>query len=319
MNAHAADEAAAADADQAQGARKRRKRKRHARLGRSPGRVDRGDSEGEDGRRAQRARRLPVLLSRRCVTTARATIRRAGAYPRIYKIRDEHGQARTRPTGWSSTPAIVGEYYGVQGMTWKQPADPRRARATRARQRPQLLAVLRRRAPAPRRLAHASRPSTGSPTRSRRRSPTTQMLAIAASLRRLGAPTAPQPLASLRRLMSANARTDRRHRHRLRRPGHGGRLRRAGQRGLLRRHRRRQDRAPAARARSRSTSPGWRSCVARNRERLHFSHRPGAGARARAAAVRGRRHAADLLGRRRPLRGARGGRRDAAVRPSTRW
>ena len=40
-----------------------------------------------------------------------------------------------------------------------------------------------------------------------------------------------------------------------------------------------------------------------------------AGARARAAAVRGRRHAADLLGRRRSVRRPRGRRRDAEVRP----
>ena len=43
--------------------------------------------------------------------------------------------------------------------------------------------------------------------------------------------------------------------------------------------------------------------------------RPRRRARARAAAVRRGRHAADLLGRRRPLRGARGRRRDAGVRP----
>ena len=41
-------------------------------------------------------------------------------------------------------------------------------------------------------------------------------------------------------------RDHRRHRHRLRRPGHGCRLRGARQRGLVHRHRRRQDRAPQA-------------------------------------------------------------------------
>ena len=44
-------------------------------------------------------------------------------------------------------------------------------------------------------------------------------------------------------------------------------------------------------------------------------HRPRRRARARAAAVRRRRHAADLLGRRRPLRRARGRRGDARLRP----
>ena len=44
-------------------------------------------------------------------------------------------------------------------------------------------------------------------------------------------------------------------------------------------------------------------------------HRPRGRARARAPAVRRRRHAADLLGRRRPVRRPRGRRRDAGVRP----
>ena len=60
--------------------------------------------------------------------------------------------------------------------------------------------------------------------------------------------------------------------------------------------------------------PGLEELVAEHRDRLHFSTDLGAGARARAPAVRRGRHAADLLGRRRPVRGARGGRRHAAVR-----
>ena len=61
--------------------------------------------------------------------------------------------------------------------------------------------------------------------------------------------------------------------------------------------------------------PGLEELVARHRDRMHFSTDLARRARARAAAVRRRRHAADLLGRRRPLRRARGRRRDAAVRP----
>ena len=53
-------------------------------------------------------------------------------------------------------------------------------------------------------------------------------------------------LASLTRLMS-EPRTDRRHRHRLRRARHGGGVRRARARGVVRRHRRRQDRRARAR------------------------------------------------------------------------
>ena len=61
--------------------------------------------------------------------------------------------------------------------------------------------------------------------------------------------------------------------------------------------------------------PGLDELVARHRGRLHFSTDLAGRARARAAAVRGGRHAADLLRRRRPVRRARRGRRDAAVRP----
>ena len=47
--------------------------------------------------------------------------------------------------------------------------------------------------------------------------------------------------------------------------------------------------------------PGLSELVARHRDRLHFSTDIARRARARAAAVRGRRHAADVLRRRRPL------------------
>ena len=110
----------------------------------------------------------------------------------------------------------------------------------------------------------------------------------------------PRP-ASLSGLMSAEREPDRSYRHRLRRPGDRCRLRRARQRRLVRRHRRRQDRAPAAAARSRSTSRAWKSCSRATRERLHFSTELADALDARAAAVRRRRHAADLLGRRGPL------------------
>ena len=56
--------------------------------------------------------------------------------------------------------------------------------------------------------------------------------------------------------------------------------------------------------------PGLAELVARNRERLRFTTVDGRAARRRAAAVRLRRHAADLLRRRRPLARA-GGRRAA--------
>ena len=64
--------------------------------------------------------------------------------------------------------------------------------------------------------------------------------------------------------------------------------------------------------------PGLAELVAKHRDRLHFSTELARRAGARAAAVRRRRHAADLLGRRGPVRRPRGRRRDAAV-DSTRW
>ena len=61
--------------------------------------------------------------------------------------------------------------------------------------------------------------------------------------------------------------------------------------------------------------PGLAELVERHRDRLHFSTDLARRARARAPAVRGGRHAAHLLGRRRPLRRARGRRGDARLRP----
>ena len=40
--------------------------------------------------------------------------------PRVYKIAARTASA-TAPTGWSSRRGHVGEYYGLQGTTWKNP------------------------------------------------------------------------------------------------------------------------------------------------------------------------------------------------------
>ena len=63
-------------------------------------------------------------------------------------------------------------------------------------------------------------------------------------------------LASLPRPHGRRTRTDRRDRHRLRRPRHGRRLRRARQRGLVRRRRRGQDRAACERGEIPIYEPG---------------------------------------------------------------
>ena len=59
--------------------------------------------------------------------------------------------------------------------------------------------------------------------------------------------------------------------------------------------------------------PGLAELVAKHRDRLHFSTELSRRARARAAAVRGRRHAADLFRRRGSVRRPCCRRRDAAV------
>ena len=123
---------------------------------------------------------------------------------------------------------------------------------------------------------------------------------------------------SLRRLMSATTRANRGHRHRLRRAGHRGRLRGARQRRLVRRHRRREDRAPAAR-RGADLRAGPGGAARAQRRPPALLHRRRRRARARAAAVRRRRHAADLLRRRRPVRGPRRRRRDPGLAGTTRW
>ena len=64
--------------------------------------------------------------------------------------------------------------------------------------------------------------------------------------------------------------------------------------------------------------PGLEELLQRNAARLHFSTELAERPRARAPAVRRRRHAADLLRRRRPLRRARGRRGDPAPPTATR-
>ena len=64
----------------------------------------------------------------------------------------------------------------------------------------------------------------------------------------------------------STARADRRDRHRLRRPGHGGGLRRAGLRGVVRRHRRGEGRRASQRGEVPIYEPGLAELVARHRE-----------------------------------------------------
>ena len=294
-------------------ARSRKKRNAAASVPGPRGRRERGRGPGRSSASAARGSRS---TSRSCAPGLALLRHGARASTRITR----RATARsTAPTGWSSPRASIGEYYGDPGHDLARPADPRRpARDARRSTARKLRALLRRRPAAARRLADRSAPSTGSPTRC------SQSLTHApdARDRRVAAPPRPEVARCASGSLPhehARARADRRHRHGLRRPGHRGRLRRARQRGLLRRHRRGQDRAPQATARSRSTSrasPTWSSATA---SRLHFSTDLARRAGERAAAVRRRRHAAHVLGRRRPLGRPRGRRRDARRPTATRW
>ena len=90
--------------------------------------------------------------------------RYADTKPRVYAIRDGQNKLH-RAYRLTLYAGAYGEYYGVQGMSWRYPPildDPDRVAR---RQRPQADALLRRQPPAARRLADRGRPSTGSRTR----------------------------------------------------------------------------------------------------------------------------------------------------------
>ena len=184
---------------------------------------------------------------------------------------------------------VVGEYYGIQGTTWRFPPilddphetivrDGRKLMVFRDGKRIRLVAW------------STPRPSTGSPNTLTQSLTGPQMLGIATSLKRLGGlPTHPPDGSAPDREPIGVIGTgyvgprDRRG------------LRGAGLRRLLRRHRRGEDPRPRG-GPIPIWEPGLEELIAEHRERLHFSTELEAGARARAAAVRRRRHAADLLG-----------------------
>ena len=157
----------------------RKKRNRAADRAGPRGRPARGRGPG-DRRRAARAD-FPFYFP----TLRYHGSRYAGTEPRIYGIRDERGKLH-RAYRLVVSKGVIGEYYGIQGTTWRAPPildDPSRDAQG---QRPQARAALRRHAGCGWSPGGRNGPSTGSRTRSRSRSDTRQMIAIAASLRRLG-------------------------------------------------------------------------------------------------------------------------------------
>ena len=108
-----------------------------------------------------------------------------GQEPRTYKIRDEK---RGKHDAYRLVLAkgIVGEYYGIQGTTWRQPPILDDPHDDGRPQRPQADGLPRRQAGAARRVADAARPSTGSPNTLTQSLSGQQMIGIAASLKRLG-------------------------------------------------------------------------------------------------------------------------------------
>ena len=95
--------------------------------------------------------RLALRRHRRRASTRSATS--SGKQHRAYRLVVSKG--------------VVGEYYGVQGMTWQRPADPRRPGRACAIVNGRKLRLYYDGSPAAaRRVADQARPSTGSPTRS---------------------------------------------------------------------------------------------------------------------------------------------------------
>ena len=121
---------------------------------------DRGREHGRDRREPGQAR-ASRSTSRRCARPARAT-------PTPSRASTASATARTSctgPTGSRSTRARYGEYYGVQGMSWKYPPildDPDRVRDVDGRK---LMLYYDGSHLRLRRLADRRRPSTGSRTR----------------------------------------------------------------------------------------------------------------------------------------------------------
>ena len=290
-------------------ARVRRKRNRNrrasvagprggARPGRRPGRARRPEAE------------LPVLLPdaahhRRRLRGHRAAHlhdpRRAGQAPRGLPARALQG--------------LVGEYYGVQGMTWKDPPILDGPDEIAHGQRAQAAAVLRRPAAAAGRvedaaggvlgLQHALAVAQPAADAGHRRVADAAQAVAGASLgcppSRCPTSTTGSPSGSSAPATSASSP----------RPASPSSATRSGASTSTRRRSR-----ACARARIPIWEPGLEELVARHRDRLHFSTDLARRARARAAAVRRGRDAADLLRRRRPVRRARGRRRDARVRPA---
>ena len=109
--------------------RRASKRNRAADVPGPRGRAPRGRGPG-DRRRPPRA--ASRSTSRRCATSGS---RYAGTEPRIYSIRDETGK-KHRAYRLVVSKGVVGEYYGIQGTTWREPPildDPSETRKVNGR------------------------------------------------------------------------------------------------------------------------------------------------------------------------------------------
>ena len=99
------------------------------------------------------AARASRSTSRRCATAARAT-----PAPSRGSTTSRTSAARsTAPTGSWSPRASIGEYYGIQGMTWREPPILDDPSEIRQGQRPQARAALRRQPAAARGVADEAR------------------------------------------------------------------------------------------------------------------------------------------------------------------
>ena len=185
-------------------------------------------------------------LNGNCNDPSEPAVEYAHSYPRRYVIRDRAGKRHAAYVMTLLINAALGQYYTVQGTTWRDPPifnSPKRIQVVAGRKLYEYLdgskiALVAYKTPngvywISNTLANDI--------------PNHEMIAMAVSLTiglsgrscgRLGPPTS-LPSAP----HGCGARTDRGDRNRIRRPRDRRGLRRAWQRGVVRRHRRRQDRA----------------------------------------------------------------------------
>ena len=109
-----------------------------------------GQDQGLQAVQAGAGGSLPVLYPTLLLNSSQFT-----QPPRVYKLRGPDGKRYGAYRMVMNRTNANGEYYGLQGTTWKEPADPRQPDREAHRRRTRIRAALRGRPPAVGGLAHA--------------------------------------------------------------------------------------------------------------------------------------------------------------------